>query len=232
MATLLDFDHVDAYYGDAHILHSLTFTVAERERVALLGRNGVGKTTAVNTILGLATVRSGSVRVKDSAHRRYRPYTAARDGIAIVPQGRCIVPGLTIEENLRLGAAASRGGIWSLSRVYDLFPVLRERRDTMGTKLSGGQQQMLAIGRALMANPDLLILDEPTEGLAPVIVNEIVSTLDAIVSQGTAILLIEQHLKLVSKTTDRYYVMSKGTVVETGNVADFGRENLAKHVLV
>jgi ABC-type branched-subunit amino acid transport system ATPase component len=232
MVALLDFDHVDAFYGDAHILHSLTFTIAEKERVALLGRNGVGKTTAVNALLGLATVRNGSVRVKGSAHRRYRPYTAAREGIAIVPQGRCIVPGLTTQENLLLGAAAGRKGTWTLSRVFDLFPVLCERADAIATKLSGGQQQMLAIGRALMANPDLLILDEPTEGLAPVIVNEIVSILDAVAAQGTAILLIEQHLKLVSKTTDRYYVLSKGTVVETGNVADFGREDLAKHMLV
>src|ERR1700728_65264 len=151
---------------------------------------------------------------------------------AVVPQGRGIIPNLTVRENLLLGAATGRKGAWTLSRIFDQYPVLRERANIMGTKLSGGQQQMLAIGRALMANPDLLILDEPTEGLAPVIVNELATILNFVTEQGMAILLIEQNLKLVSRTTDRYYVMSKGTVAEKGDIATFSRADLAKHMIV
>ena len=231
MSALLEFEQVDAFYGDAHILHALDIAVGAGDRVALLGRNGVGKTTAVNTLLGIATIKAGRLRVKGRTHR-YRPYTAAREGIAVVPQGRGIIPNLTVRENLLLGAATGRKGAWTLSRIFDQYPVLRERANIMGTKLSGGQQQMLAIGRALMANPDLLILDEPTEGLAPVIVNELATILNFVTEQGMAILLIEQNLKLVSRTTDRYYVMSKGTVAEKGDIATFSRADLAKHMIV
>ncbi len=232
MTALLAFDRVDAFYGEAHILHALSFVVGERERIAMLGRNGVGKTTVVNTLLGIAAIRGGEIRIGGHALRGFTHYAPARSGIAVVLQGRHIVPNLTVQENLLLGGAPGRPGSWSLSRVFDRFPVLRERRNSLGTRLSGGQQQMLAIGRALMANPDLLILDEPTEGLAPVIVDELAETLNAIASEGTGLLLIEQNLKLVSRTTDRYYVLSKGAVVASGAVSSTSNSDLARQVMM
>ena len=231
MSALLAFDRVDAFYGEAHILHATTFEVAAGERVALLGRNGVGKTTVVNALLGIAVVRGGGMRIKGAPHRTRARYAAARAGISVVPQGRCIVPTLTVKENLQLGGATGRGGAWTIARVFALFPILRERAETLGTTLSGGQQQMLAIGRALMANPDLLILDEPTEGLAPVIVDELATILNSIAADGTGILLIEQNLKLVGRTTDTYYVLSKGAVAAHGRVADTSREDLARQMM-
>ncbi|MEO8297746.1 MAG: ATP-binding cassette domain-containing protein, partial [Burkholderiales bacterium] len=168
MSALLSLEKVNAFYGAAHILHDLTLTVAAGERVALIGRNGVGKTTVVNAILGLASVRGGRIALGTFQMPRPRAYMAAQRGIAVVPQGRRIVANLTVEENLLLGAAVARKGPWSVAEVYKLFPILKERAATPGTALSGGQQQMLAVGRALMANPSLILLDEPTEGLAPV----------------------------------------------------------------
>jgi branched-chain amino acid transport system ATP-binding protein len=200
--------------------------------VAIQGRNGVGKTTIVNACLGVAVVRRGHVAFAGRAIPTIRHFTAARSGIAVVPQGRRIVPGLTVKENLLLGSAVNRKGAWTLPAVFDLFPILRERQDTMGTALSGGQQQMLAIGRALMANPDLLVLDEPSESLAPVIVDGLADTLRALAETGTAILLIEQNFGLVHRVAERYYVLSKGSIVEAGELAGLSMETLKKHVAV
>ena len=197
--SLLSFENVNACYGAAHILHDLDLRVEAGERVALIGRNGVGKTTLVNTLLGVAALRGGTLRVGGQVLRRPRAYDAARRGIAVVPQGRCIVANLSVEENLRLGAATQRPGPWHLDAIYRLFPILRERAHTPGTALSGGQQQMLAIGRALMANPALVMLDEPTEGLAPVIVDQLAEIFMAVADQGTALLLIEQNMSLVMR---------------------------------
>jgi ABC-type branched-subunit amino acid transport system ATPase component len=230
--TLLALDRVDAFYGAAHILHGVSLAVGAGERVAILGRNGAGKTTIVNVLLGIAALRCGSIAFGAHTPRKLRPFTAAHHGVAVVPQGRRIVPGLSVAENLLLGAATGRGGPWQLDRVFDLFPILRERAGAPGTAMSGGQQQMLAIGRALMANPDLLILDEPSEGLAPVVVDELAATLVQLAHRGTSILLIEQNFSLVHRVAARYCVLAKGSIVDTGTLAGLSMEVLKQHVAV
>lgn len=232
MKTLLKFENVDAFYGAAHILYGMNLQVNEGERVALIGRNGVGKTTVVNTILGLASLRGGAVHIGGDHIARPRTYMAAQRGVAVVPQGRCIVANLTVEENLLLGAAVGRRGFWNVAEIYKLFPILQERAHTPGTALSGGQQQMLAVGRALMANPQLILLDEPTEGLAPVIVDQLGVIFNQVADQGTALLLIEQNMTLVTRVAERYVAMAKGAVVAEGVVHDESLDELHQHVMV
>jgi branched-chain amino acid transport system ATP-binding protein len=229
---LLELDKVDAFYGNAHILHGLSLCVREGEKVALIGRNGVGKTTVVNTILGIAALRGGSVRLNGKLLPRPRLYMAAQHGVAVVPQGRRIVANLTVAENLQLGAATGRKGPWNLAAVYQLFPILQERAPTPGTALSGGQQQMLAVGRALMANPSLILLDEPTEGLAPVIVDQLGVVFNDVAAKGTALLLIEQNMTLVERVAERYCAMAKGSVIAEGAVRPGCLEELHAHVMV
>lgn len=230
--TLLDLEKVDAGYGSARVLHDVSLKVSPGERVAILGRNGVGKTTVVNTLIGVAARRAGRVAFKGRPVSDIRAYSAARAGLSIVPQGRRIVPTLTVRENLTLGAAPGRPGPWDLEAVFGMFPILRERAETLGTAMSGGQQQMLAIGRALMSNPELLILDEPSEGLAPVVVDELGDALARLADKGTSILLIEQNLGLVRTVAERYYVLSKGAVVEEGHLSGLSMETLKRHVAV
>lgn len=234
MNPLLKIENINAFYGAAHILHGMSLQVNAGERVALIGRNGVGKTTVVNTILGLASLRSGNIRLGAYAMTRPRTYMAAQHGIAVVPQGRRIVANLTVEENLHLGAAVGRKGPWSVPEIYKLFPILQERAHTPGTALSGGQQQMLAVGRALMANPALILLDEPTEGLAPVIVDQLADIFNKVADQGTALLLIEQNMSLVVRVARRYCAMAKGSVVAEGVVENSrtGLHDLEAHVMV
>jgi branched-chain amino acid transport system ATP-binding protein len=234
MNELLKLTDVDAYYGAAHVLHGLDLHVNPGERVGLIGRNGVGKTTVVNTILGLAQLKSGQVRIGGQVLRRPRTYEAAQQGVAVVPQGRRIVANLTVEENLRLGAATGRKGPWTVPEIYKLFPILKERAHTPGTALSGGQQQMLAVGRALMANPSLILLDEPTEGLAPVIVDQLADIFNRVAQQGTALLLIEQNMSLVVRVARRYLAMAKGSIVARGEVVNSreGLKDLEAHIVV
>ncbi len=232
MKPLLQLEQVDAFYGAAHILHGLTLQVNAGESVALIGRNGVGKTTVVNTILGLASLRGGQIHIGGELIAKPRTYMAAQRGVAVVPQGRCIVANLSVEENLLLGAAVGRKGPWSVPEIYKLFPILQERAHTPGTALSGGQQQMLAVGRALMANPHLILLDEPTEGLAPVIVDQLGVIFNQVAAQGTALLLIEQNMTLVTRVAQRYVAMAKGAVVAEGIVHDESLDELHQHVMV
>ncbi len=232
MNDLLSFNNVTAGYGGSTILHDVTLSIGKQERVAILGRNGVGKTTLVNTFLGIAKLMEGSITMVGHKHQKIRNFTAAREGISVVLQHRGIVPNLTVEENLILGGAPQRPGHWNLARVFSLFPILKERSRSPGTALSGGQQQMLAIGRALMANPLLLVLDEPSEGLAPVIVDELVEVFRKLADVGTGLLLIEQNYSLVRRVAERYYILSKGTIVEEGGLAGLSIENLKKHVAV
>ena len=234
MSALLKLESVNAFYGSAHILHNLNLTVNTGERVALVGRNGVGKTTVVNTILGVAALKGGQIHLGSYALHKPRPYRAAQHGVAVVPQGRRIVANLTVEENLQLGAAVGRKGPWNVAEIYKLFPILQERSHSPGTALSGGQQQMLAVGRALMANPALILLDEPTEGLAPVIVDQLAVIFNQVAAQGTALLLIEQNMSLVVRVADRYCAMAKGAVVASGPVENTRESlhDLETHVMV
>lgn len=231
MTALLELERVEARYGAARILNGVDLSIEPGERVALLGRNGVGKTTVVNTLLATAVKCGGEIRVKGERIDRLAGHTAATLGIAVVPQGRKILPNLSIQENLKLGAALRRKGPWTLDAVYGLFPILKERRHTSGTALSGGQQQMLAIGRALMLNPELLILDEPSEGLAPVIVDELGAILRDLAATGVAILLIEQHLRLVRDIAERFSVLSKGAVSASGRMAAVDQEQLQASIM-
>ena len=231
MTALLELERVEARYGAARILNGVDLAIEPGERVALLGRNGVGKTTVVNTLLATAVKCGGEIRVKGERVERLAGHTAATLGIAVVPQGRKILPNLSIQENLKLGAALRRKGPWALDAVYRLFPILAERRHTPGTALSGGQQQMLAIGRALMLNPELLILDEPSEGLAPVIVDELGAILRDLAATGVAILLIEQHLRLVRDIAERFSVLSKGAVSASGRMSEVDREQLQSSIM-
>ena len=229
---LLAFSDVHALYGQARILNGVTFDVAAGERVALVGRNGVGKTTIVNTLCGATRIAQGDIALRGRTVSDLRGYTAAQNGIAIVLQGRGILPNLTVEENLRLGTATGRSGPWSLKRVYELFPILAERSQNPGMALSGGQQQMLAIGRALVANPELLILDEPSEGLAPVIVDELAALLVRLGREGIGILLIEQNVSLIHRVAERFYVLSKGAVAAQGALRNVTKEELQRHIAI
>ncbi|PLX40365.1 MAG: ABC transporter ATP-binding protein [Deltaproteobacteria bacterium] len=232
MSTVLELKELNAHYGDAHILHGINLTIDKGESVGLIGRNGVGKTTVVNAILGVATVRRGEIFISGKKLERIKHYSAARQGVSVVPQGRMIIPNLTIEENLILGSAVQRGGKWNLDEVYALFPILKERSATPGTALSGGQQQMLAIGRALMANPDLLILDEPSEGLAPVIVDQLAEIFVEVKNSGTSVLLIEQNLSLIVRVVGKFNVMAKGLIVDRGVVSGSDVRELHKHIMI
>ncbi len=232
MKSLLAFHDVHALYGHARILNGVTFAVGAGERVALVGRNGVGKTTVINTLCGITRIARGHIEVRGREVQDLQGHTAAQNGIAVVLQGRGILPNLTVEENLLLGAATRRHGPWSLTRVQEMFPILRERRLNPGLALSGGQQQMLAIGRALMVNPDLLILDEPSEGLAPVVVDELAALLVKLSRDGIGILLIEQNVSLIQRVAERFYVLSKGTVAESGSLHNVSRDDLQRHIAI
>lgn len=229
---LLRFDAVDAYYGKAQILSDVSFAVREGEALAILGRNGAGKTTALHSIFGIATVRSGTISVSGKPLSLKRTYEAANCGVSISPQGRRVLSNLTVQENLQLGAATRRGGEWDLGAVYELFPILGERAQTPGTALSGGQLQMLAIGRALLANPSVLLLDEPSEGLAPVLVDDIAKVLVQIRERGVALVIVEQHVGLVQRVADRYLVLAGGTVAARGAMADFDAESMRSLIAV
>jgi branched-chain amino acid transport system ATP-binding protein len=210
---MLDVEAIQTYYGESHILHGVSVRVAEGEAVALLGRNGAGKTTLIRSVAGFTPPRDGRVVFGGQPVQAWPAYRIARHGLALVPQGRRIFSPLTVSENLTLGA---RPGEWTLERIYALFPRLGERALQPGGTLSGGEQQMLAIGRALMTNGRMLVLDEPSEGLAPIIVREIGSVVRGLKGGNLSILLVEQNYHLALQVADRVYVMSKGQIVWEG----------------
>ena len=216
---MLDVDAVHTYYGESHVLHGVSLAVRAGEAVALLGRNGVGKTTLIRSIIGFTPPREGAVRLDGAPIHRLAAYRIAKRGIGLVPQGRRIFAPLSVVENLLLGARPGAGG-WTAERVWELFPRLHERRLQSGGTLSGGEQQMLAVARALMTNPRLLLLDEPSEGLAPLIVREIGRVLVRLKRGGLPILLVEQNVPLALRVADRVYVMSKGQIVYEGTPAE------------
>ena len=224
---MLELRDVHAYYGNSHVLHGVTLDIGQGEIVSLLGRNGAGKTTTILAIMGYLAPDPGRIVYRGRDLKGVPPHALAKDGFGFVPQERGIFPSLTVEENLTVGARR-RNGRWDLAQAYALFPRLEERRANLGFQLSGGEQQMLAIARALMLNPDVMLLDEPSEGLAPMIVEEIVSVLHRIRKEGLAILLVEQNLRVALDLADRHYVMSKGQVCFTGTRSELEHNN---HVL-
>jgi len=211
---LLTVSDLQAWYGESHILHGVTFDVREGEVVTLLGRNGAGKTTTLKSVMGIVGKRTGSVRYQDNELIGRTSDKIAREGIALCPEERGIFASLGVEENLLLPPQVKPGGL-SLEQIFQLFPNLKERLGTgQGTKLSGGEQQMLAIGRILRTGARLLLLDEPTEGLAPVIIQQIGKTIRALKEQGFTILLVEQNFRFASTVADRYYVMEHGRIID------------------
>ena len=217
---MLTVDNLQAAYGPAQVLFGISFAVNAGEVVTLLGRNGMGKTTTLRAIMGLLPAAGGRAAFDGLSLVGLAPYRIAQAGLGLVPEGRQVFPTLSVEENL-VATAASRFGPprWTLERVYDFFPRLAERRRHMGNQLSGGEQQMLAIGRALMTNPRLLILDEATEGLAPLVRTEIWDRLALLKTEGQAILLVDKHIEALTKLADRHVVIEKGNVVWSGTSA-------------
>ncbi len=216
-APLLDVDDIHTYYEHSHILQGLTLRAQAGRVTAVLGRNGVGKTTLMRSVIGFTPPRTGRIRFAGEPIERLPSHLIARRGVGLVPQGRRIFPSLTVEENLRLGGLPARPGRWNVAAVYEMFPRLAERRGNYGGQLSGGEQQMVAIGRALMSNPALLLMDEPSEGLAPLIVRELERTLARLKETGLAIVLVEQNLPLALSVADTAYIISKGRVVFDGD---------------
>lgn len=209
---MLQLDAVNTHYGSSHILQGVSLRVNEGEVVCLLGRNGAGKTTTVSSIIGFAPLSSGRIEFRGEDITRMPVERRARAGLALVPQGRRVFPLLSVVENLEVGARPVPGG-WTLERVFGIFPRLMERRTSLGGQLSGGEQQMLAIGRALMANPALVLMDEPSEGLAPLVIEHMYRVIAQLAGEGMSILLVEHSLEQAIAMASRIYIMSKGSIV-------------------
>ncbi len=225
-AAALSLSGVDALYGDSHVLHGVAFSLKEKHVLALLGRNGAGKTTCMNTIVGFLRPRAGEIRLFGENVSGLSPEAIARKGVGLVPQGRRVFPTLTVQENLVV-AFQKKSSSWNLSRVYDLFPRLKERSRQHAGSLSGGEQQMLAIGRALMGNPSVLLMDEPSEGLAPIIVAEVGQTIARLKAEGQSIVLVEQNVKLALELADDAVILNTGRIAFSGEAAALRRdENL------
>ncbi|QUE76333.1 ABC transporter ATP-binding protein [Stutzerimonas stutzeri] len=216
---LLSVRELNAWYGESHALHGIDLDVHQGETVTLLGRNGVGKTTALRSIMGIIRKRTGTIRFDGHDMMRVPLHRAAHTGMGFVPEERGIFATLTVDENLNLPPIIAKGGM-STSEIYELFPNLKERRNSAGTKLSGGEQQMLAIARILRTGTKLLLLDEPTEGLAPVIVQRIGDVLQSLKQRGMTILLVEQNFRFASKVADRFYLVDHGRIVDNFHVSE------------
>ena len=222
---------LETAYGSSQVLFGVGLEIGEREVVTLLGRNGMGKTTTVRSIMGLAPARGGSIVFREKEISRLPSYRIAQAGVGLVPEGRQVFPNLTVRENL-VATAANRGEAaspWTLEKVFALFPHLAGRQGNLGNQLSGGEQQMLAIGRALMTNPRLLILDEATEGLAPLVRAEIYASIDRLKSSGLSILIIDKDVKALSRIAERHYVLEKGRVVWTGSSSELSANQEVQH---
>jgi branched-chain amino acid transport system ATP-binding protein len=220
--SVLAAEGLHTFYGKSHILHGVGLTVGEGEIVTLLGRNGAGKSTTLRSLIGLTPARQGSVHVFGQATTAWPPDRIVALGVGFVPEGRRVFGSLTVEENLLV--PIERPGPWNIARVYELFPRLRERRGNKGRSLSGGEQEMLAIARALLLNPRLLLLDEPSQGLAPLLVREMFSVISRMRREGISILLVEQNVRMAVEIADRAYVLDDGRVVYEGPAAEFARD--------
>ncbi|MBR0843598.1 ABC transporter ATP-binding protein [Bradyrhizobium liaoningense] len=229
--TLLDVDGIETCYGLSQVLFGLSLAIKPGEMVSLMGRNGMGKTTTIRSIMGLTPARAGAIRFAGAEVRQLPSYRIAKLGVGLVPEGRQIFPNLTVRENL-VAAAADRFGSpnpWTLAAIYVLFPRLAERAANMGNQLSGGEQQMLAIGRALMTNPKLLILDEATEGLAPLIREEIWNCLSLLKSRGQSILVVDKNVDHLARICDRHYIIERGKTVWSGTSNELMAEPDLQH---
>ncbi|HKD00322.1 MAG TPA: ABC transporter ATP-binding protein [Methylomirabilota bacterium] len=228
---LLEVSHIDTYYADSHILFDLSIAVEAGEVVCLLGRNGAGKTTTIRSIAGLTPPRAGAITLRGRDIAGLPPFRVARLGIGFVPEDRRVFPNLTVHENLEVARRTWGNGSaspWSEDRVFDLFPILRERRRQAGGTLSGGEQQMLTIARTLMGNPEILLLDEPSEGLAPIVVDTLREQLARLKASGLTIVLAEQNVRFVSDLGDRVYILEKGMVRYQGSMAGFIADDEAR----
>lgn len=233
--SILKVDQIDTFYGQSHVLQGVSLSIQEKEAVCLLGRNGVGKTTTLRSIMGLTPARAGRILLNEIDIVGKPPFRIAQMGIGYVPDDRRIFPDLTLYENLEIAHRLSRKGKiqWTIEKVYDLFPVFVNLKERKGNQLSGGEQKMLAIGRALMKNPVLLLLDEPSEGLAPLVVKNLVEVIGRIRSEGVTILLADQNLKFCRRTSDRGYILEKGMIRYQGLMEEiWQKEEIIKKYLV
>jgi branched-chain amino acid transport system ATP-binding protein len=219
---VLEAEGLQTYYGKSHILHGVGLSVREGEIVTLLGRNGAGKTTTLRSLIGLTHARQGTIRIFGHETTAWAPNRVAALGVGFVPEGRRIFANLSVDENLRV--PLERSGPWTIPRVYELFPRLRERRANKGRQLSGGEQEMLAIARALLLNPRLLMLDEPSQGLAPLIVKQVFEVIVAMRSEGMSVLLVEQNVRAAVEVADRAYVLDNGAIAYEGPAAEFAQD--------
>ena len=233
MSALLSVEDVHTYYGDSYVLQGLSLHVDEGETLGILGRNGMGKTTLINSIMGFIPPRRGAVRFRARDITSLSSYEISKMGVGLCPQGRRVFPTLSVRENLLVARQERDAGHrWDFGEVYELFPRLGERADQRAGSLSGGEQQMLAVGRALMTNPDCLILDEPSEGLAPMIIQDIGSAIQALKSEGLSVVLVEQNAAFAVKTVDRVCVITNGKVVHESSPAElWGSEEVRKNHL-
>jgi branched-chain amino acid transport system ATP-binding protein len=223
---MLEIRNLETAYGRSQVLFGIDLRIGKAEVVSLLGRNGMGKTTTVRSIMGITPPKSGTISFEGEAIHRLPSYRVAQKGLGLVPEGRQVFPNLTVRENL---VATARGGAWTLERIFKLFPHIEARRRNYGNQLSGGEQQMLAIARALMTNPRLLILDEATEGLAPMIRGEIYRSIAQLKAQGLSILVIDKDVKALTRVADRHYVLEKGRVVWSGSSKELAADTNVQH---
>ena len=219
MTAALTAEGLHTYYGKSHILHGVSLSVAEGKITALLGRNGAGKTTTLRSLMGLTPAREGKITIFGEDTTRWPTFRIAAAGVGYVPEGRRIFANLSVEENLKV--PLERDGPWTVDRIYQLFPRLADRKQNRGRQLSGGEQEMLSIGRALLLNPKLLILDEPSQGLAPLVIRELARVIRALATEGVTVLLVEQNLKLAETVADRLFIIVKGRVVYDATPARF-----------
>lgn len=226
--TLLDISGLDAFYGDFQALYGVDMTIAQGDVIAVIGANGAGKTTLMRAVTGLLKSHPDAIRWKGQAIGALRADQVAALGIALVPEGRLLFPSLSVEENLVIGGQLKRKGPWNLKRIYSLFPILEERRHVQATALSGGQQQMVAIGRALMANPELIMMDEISLGLAPVIIKSIYETLPGIVGEGLTAIIVEQDITKALAVSGRVYCLQEGRVSLSGLSAEVSRDDISR----
>jgi len=234
---MLEVKGIHSHYGKSHILHGVSLELNQGELVCLLGRNGVGKSTTLKSIMGIVRPTQGSIRFDGKELVGSQPYQIARLGVGYVPEDRRIFKSLTVHENLLMGTQKTKNSgsaerVWTIDRIYEIFPNLGERRSNKGSHLSGGEQQMLTVARTLMGNPKLILVDEPTEGLAPLIVKDVLEMLSAVRKSGVTVLMVEQNFKAAIKVADRFYIMAKGQVVfEGGMAALLAAEEVRKNYL-